>query len=288
MTMRSDSRGRGRRPASKSAAGNSSFLFVTLMQGVLCAVMVAVAFVLSTVMGMTQLKPTFSALLLGETQAVEVLSALVQVAHEREPERLRKWMDSLPLRWFAQSELFVSSSPPTADPNGMVEAWGRIEAPGGQGGQLSMDSNAHSFPDSILPERVVLSAPLMLPVTGPLTSPFGLRQHPMTGEMDFHTGIDLSAPRATPIGAALPGIVVETGESNVYGNYVRLDHGGVETRYCHCDKVTVRVGMRLRQGECVALVGSTGMSTGPHVHFELLVNHRVADPLHVAGTWREP
>lgn len=91
--------------------------------------------------------------------------------------------------------------------------------------------------------------------------------------------------KGTPIGAAYPGEVVEVGESEVYGNYVTLFHGGFATRYCHCAAITVREGMKLRQGETVALVGSTGMSTGPHLHFELVIQGKNADPLCGAQGW---
>lgn len=75
------------------------------------------------------------------------------------------------------------------------------------------------------------------------------------------------------------------GKSEVYGNYVTLFHGGFATRYCHCAAITVREGMKLRQGETVALVGSTGISTGPHLHFELIIQGKNADPLCGAQGW---
>jgi len=126
------------------------------------------------------------------------------------------------------------------------------------------------------------SCRLYAPVEGLITSAFGYREHPTTQMLDFHTGIDIAAPRSTPIRAALPGVVKEVGESPIYGNYLILDHSnGLTTRYCHCEVVTAREGERLRRGEKLALVGSTGVATGPHLHFEILVNDILYDPLWV-------
>lgn len=120
---------------------------------------------------------------------------------------------------------------------------------------------------------VLLTAALEPPVSGPVTSVYGWRSHPITEKEDFHRGIDIAAPQGKAIHAVWPGIVTETGESAVYGNFVRLDHGhGLQTVYSHCEMVAVKEGENVRKGEMVASVGSTGVSTGPHVHFELLVN----------------
>ena len=129
---------------------------------------------------------------------------------------------------------------------------------------------------------LAISGAVLPPVEGVITSPFGYRWHPLTEMLDFHTGIDIAAPQNTPIRAALPGQVEETGESPIYGNYVILNHGGgLQTRYCHCETVTASPGANLRQGEQVALVGSTGISTGYHLHFEVILDGVVYDPLWV-------
>lgn len=119
---------------------------------------------------------------------------------------------------------------------------------------------------------VVLSIRPVLPVHGRLTSCFGWRINPITEKLSFHTGIDIAVPEGTPVGAALAGVVEDTGLNAAYGNYVLLNHGnGVETFYGHNSAVTVKKGMSVKAGEQIARSGSTGMSTGPHLHFELRV-----------------
>lgn len=112
-----------------------------------------------------------------------------------------------------------------------------------------------------------------------ITSAYGYRLHPITGALDFHTGIDLAAAKGTNIRAAYPGTVKEVGESAIYGNYIVLSHGNMETGYSHCESIVAREGVVVRQGETIAKVGSTGVSTGPHLHFDLRVDGTLVDPL---------
>jgi murein DD-endopeptidase MepM/ murein hydrolase activator NlpD len=118
------------------------------------------------------------------------------------------------------------------------------------------------------------------PVHGRLTSYFGRRNLGM-GTAAFHRGIDVAAPTGTPIVAARSGTVTYAGwSSRGYGNLVRIRHaGGAETWYAHASRILVSVGQYVSQGERVALIGSTGLSTGPHLHFELHVNGVAIDPL---------
>lgn len=106
---------------------------------------------------------------------------------------------------------------------------------------------------------------------GWISSPFGWRIDPFTGGEEFHEGIDFAAPRGTPIHAVAAGVVTWAGPRGGYGNMVQIDHGGgYATRYGHAEKVLVHVGETVQRGDVIALVGSTGRSTGPHVHFEVL------------------
>ncbi len=118
------------------------------------------------------------------------------------------------------------------------------------------------------------------PVHGRLTSYFGRRNLGM-GTAAFHRGIDVAAPTGTPIVAARSGTVTFAGWSTRgYGNLVRIRHaGGAETWYAHASRILVSVGQYVNQGERIALVGSTGLSTGPHLHFELHVGGSAIDPL---------
>ena len=120
----------------------------------------------------------------------------------------------------------------------------------------------------------------VLPVKlGTLTSRFGYRLHPVTGEDDFHTGVDIAAPAGTSIGAVLPGTVSEIGVSPYYGNFIVLTHStGLKTLYGHCSEILAPPGAVIRQYETIARVGKTGMTTGNHVHLEFLVGGIQADP----------
>ncbi|MEO0852506.1 MAG: peptidoglycan DD-metalloendopeptidase family protein, partial [Cyanobacteria bacterium J06648_11] len=110
-----------------------------------------------------------------------------------------------------------------------------------------------------------------LAVAAPLSSGFGYRTHPVTGANSFHEGIDLAAPTGTPILAALSGEVTFAGGRGNLGNAVILDHArNYRTRYGHMSRAVVRTGDRVRQGQLIGYVGSTGRSTGPHLHFEYL------------------
>ncbi len=113
-----------------------------------------------------------------------------------------------------------------------------------------------------------------------ITSPYGYRIHPITGQLKFHSGIDIGAAGGTPTVAAMDGTVTISVYSNSYGNYVEIDHGGgVRTRYAHMSRRLCTVGDSVTQGETIGLVGSTGNSTGNHCHFEVRINGTTYDPM---------
>lgn len=121
---------------------------------------------------------------------------------------------------------------------------------------------------------------LIRPASGRLSSGFGYRIHPISKKRRLHAGIDIAAPTGTSIVAAAPGVVITAGTMRGYGNAVVLDHGGgFSTLYGHCSRVLVRSGQRVKAGQRIALVGSTGYSTGPHLHFETRVGGRPVNPL---------
>lgn len=112
------------------------------------------------------------------------------------------------------------------------------------------------------------------------TSSFGYRMNPITKVRAFHTGLDIAAPLGTKIKAAYNGTVSRTGEDSRSGKYIYLSHSnGLETLYCHCSSILAEKGAKIRQGETIALVGSTGWSTGPHLHFEIHKNGERIDPM---------
>lgn len=118
------------------------------------------------------------------------------------------------------------------------------------------------------------------PVSGPILSGFGYRNHPIFGKRKMHTGVDIAAPEGTTIHAAGDGKVVEAGWMGGYGNAVIIDHGkGRATLYGHCSELDCKVGDVVKEGDKIAEVGSTGYSTGPHCHFEVRIKGEPVDPL---------
>ena len=114
------------------------------------------------------------------------------------------------------------------------------------------------------------------------TSPYSMRINPVTKVYSHHTGIDLACPTGTPIYSALSGTVVFTGTSNVYGYYVIVKHhDGYQTLYAHMSKIIARKGQFVDQNTKIGLVGSTGQSTGPHLHFSVYKNGKLIDPMTV-------
>lgn len=113
-----------------------------------------------------------------------------------------------------------------------------------------------------------------------VTSDYGMRIHPISGQYKMHTGIDFGGqPTGTPVYASAPGIVITAGWLNGYGYTVIIDHGNkISTLYAHNSKLLVSVGDEVERGQAIAKVGSTGNSTGPHIHFEVRVNGKYTDP----------
>lgn len=123
------------------------------------------------------------------------------------------------------------------------------------------------------------------PVQGRQTSSFGMRLHPLLGYSRMHQGVDFGATYGTPIHAAADGVVSFAGRHGGHGNFVQLRHsGGIGTGYAHMSRIAAHVGERVRQGQVIGYVGSTGLSTGPHLHYELYRNNVAVNPLSVKFT----
>ncbi|MDO9592893.1 MAG: peptidoglycan DD-metalloendopeptidase family protein, partial [Erysipelotrichaceae bacterium] len=117
-------------------------------------------------------------------------------------------------------------------------------------------------------------------VSGRFTSPFGYRKDPISGLRKFHDGIDIAAPRGTPVYAYTNGKVVTAGWGNMTGNYVVIDHGGgLRSKYYHLSSISVKVGQIVKVGEKIGGVGTTGYSTGNHLHFTITKNGVAVNPL---------
>jgi murein DD-endopeptidase MepM/ murein hydrolase activator NlpD len=130
-------------------------------------------------------------------------------------------------------------------------------------------------------QRGVMAIPSQRPVRDIVfSSAFGVRSDPFRGSAAMHSGIDLAGPLGTPVYATADGVVGRAGWASGYGNLVELEHGkGIETRYGHLSKILVRVGQRVKRGDLIAKMGSTGRSTGSHLHYEVRLDGRAVNPL---------
>jgi murein DD-endopeptidase MepM/ murein hydrolase activator NlpD len=147
--------------------------------------------------------------------------------------------------------------------------------------EAEMKTDVFTYIESRLTERRLqqLTVPSIAPVAGPIGSGFGFRHDPFTGRAALHTGLDFPADAGTPIHAAAGGVVLSTEGQGAYGQMVELDHGnGLVTRYAHTSKMLVRPGEVVKRGQQIALVGSTGRSTGPHLHFEVMLDGTHQNP----------
>ena len=146
----------------------------------------------------------------------------------------------------------------------LFASWKQTEAPAG----------------ALAVPRQTVSVPSAMPLTAAkLTSSFGMRTHPVLGGRRSHKGIDLGAPTGTPVYATADGTVAMAEWFSSYGNYIQLEHGGnMETRYAHLSGYTVQAGQQVKKGDLIGYVGSTGRSTGPHLHYEVRVDGEAVDP----------
>ncbi len=126
---------------------------------------------------------------------------------------------------------------------------------------------------------LLAGAPSIQPVQGWISSEFGYRKSPFTGRREFHSGLDISAPIGTPIYAPAGGTVSFSGRDGAYGVTLVINHGrGIKTRYAHLQKYVVEKKQRVSRGQHIGYVGNTGRSTGPHLHYEVLVNNMPVNP----------
>ena len=129
-------------------------------------------------------------------------------------------------------------------------------------------------------KNITTSGIFSWPLKGAITSSYGLRSDPITGVKDFHTGLDIRGAMNTPVKAPNDGVVAHIGWTNVYGNFILLKHdNNIVTMYGHLNKINVKKEECVKKGTVLGLVGSTGRSTGPHLHFEILKNNKRDNPL---------
>lgn len=127
---------------------------------------------------------------------------------------------------------------------------------------------------------ILVSTPTIWPVKGLVTAGYGYRQSPFTGQREMHEGLDVAAPHGSPILATADGVVSFSGPLSAFGNVVFINHGhGFTTFYAHSSSNRVKEGQQVRRGEVIAYVGTSGRTTGPHVHYEVQVNGTTVNPL---------
>lgn len=170
-----------------------------------------------------------------------------------------------------------ASSPSVADAgvdsefSELFASWENLEA----GGTVSAQGEILAAPKS------AVSVPSRMPIDDPrLTSSFGMRNHPILRQRRRHNGVDLAAARGTEVFATADGLVGKALYFGSYGNYVQIEHGAaMQTRYAHLSSYTVRNGDTVKKGDLIGYVGSTGRSTGPHLHYEVRVEGVAVNPM---------
>ncbi len=143
-------------------------------------------------------------------------------------------------------------------------------ASGGEENNVYFADKIMCPPQNMTYEPIDYQNDYTIPIEGVKTSSYGFRLHPISENPDFHSGIDIAADKNTPIRAFDDGLVIACGDSQSLGKYLQIEHyDGTVTVYGHCNKLLKDEGDKVKQGEVIAKVGSTGMSTGPHLHFSI-------------------
>ena len=156
-------------------------------------------------------------------------------------------------------------------------------------GDVVQETQARDLPEGYSGQWLYLGEiQTATPVMGTVTSQFGYRDHPTKGRYAAHGGVDIAADRGTPVNSFAEGTVAEVGENEDFGRYLLVDHpNGVSTFYSHCHVVLVQTGEEVKAGQTVAQVGSTGQSTGAHLHFEVRLNGVRLDPMYYIDPAKE-
>ncbi|WP_338467607.1 M23 family metallopeptidase [Novosphingobium sp. ZN18A2] len=172
-----------------------------------------------------------------------------------------------PIRAAEASRSSSGTGAPDAEFSRLFSSWQKLD------GEQSTVTPLHSATQVSIPSMAPLDAIRM-------TSGFGMRHHPILGGRRKHDGVDLASPVGTPVHATADGVVEKASWFGGYGLFVELEHGAnMETRYGHMSKIAVAEGQRVHKGDVIGYVGSTGRSTGPHLHYEVRVNGVPVNPL---------
>lgn len=284
--LRAERRGTARDGESEKAARRPRRGGVLAVQCIACAVLVLLALLLRAAGGeaFAELRRRFN----DGVARNELLSALAAL-WDGDPESavsgvLREQNDGIADA--PESSAPESSAPDSSTPSndGGTSGGGAAESsnvPSAAGTSPSAAQTAGFAPPAGAAAVALTVRGLPVPPlpSGTLTSGYGYRTDPLTGARAFHRGVDIAAPEGTPVAAMLFGRVAAVGESGSLGHFIRIDHGdGVEVLYAHCSRVLAAEGAVVRAGETVALVGSTGRSTGAHLHVQVSAAGTVFGP----------
>jgi murein DD-endopeptidase MepM/ murein hydrolase activator NlpD len=171
-------------------------------------------------------------------------------------------------------------------PTGQVVAKADTSTPLGTFGMLRdllgvLENRLASVKTTVENQQALARAtPSIWPIAGWLSSGFGNRPDPFTGEPDFHSGLDISADKGTPVRATADGVVESAAYNGNYGNSILISHGfGISTRFGHLSGYAVGAGQKVKRGDVIGYVGATGRATAPHLHYEILLNGETINPL---------
>ncbi len=290
---------------SKQRENKSSGWQLIAVQSISCVVVILIVLLFRVIGGksFTQLRQSFNKAIMSNS-IIATLAALIEAPSE-DPDKEESGSKSTTVgSTTVPSESATDKSNPTDETSGTTgtETTGTIDKePPGTGASvtasttLAVTSGTKATGGNDIPvsQRKILYAPegaTFVPIkinrvackpleTGKVTSYFGYRSNPTSGEEGFHQGLDIAADYGTPIHSLFFGVVSEVGQNKSYGNYVEIYHGnGLKVLYAHCSQILVGEDAVIRAGEVVARMGSTGDSTGPHLHVEVTLNGTAYDP----------
>ncbi|MEG2403989.1 MAG: M23 family metallopeptidase [Oscillospiraceae bacterium] len=155
----------------------------------------------------------------------------------------------------------------------------KLDTPNSQGGAQAVKGN--TIPDNASSLRYQLTDKPFCPANGKQTSSFGFRKNPITHKKDFHTGIDIAAEKGSGVYASFTGVAEKIGKDKIRGNFIIIKHSNeLKTLYQHLDKIKIKENAIIKRAEVIGTVGSTGFSTGSHLHFEIIINGKSVNPVY--------
>jgi len=224
--------------------------------------------------------------LAGQIESLQLVIADLGARSALDPS-LAKAMDRLPalVKTRAMGGAPMSTAPKEQD-NQYSKALSAFTVPEDTFGLLrtlleSLESRLNAVARNVDRRNALAAAtPSMWPAYGWLSSTMGWRKDPITGEDDYHSGLDIAGEKGQPVYATAAGTVSQVGNQGAYGNLITVDHGfGLQTRYGHLSKFRTKVGAKIQRGDIIGEVGNTGRTTGYHLHYEVLANGRLLNPL---------